>query len=113
MCVDVCMCLCLFVCVCTRALLLCSDVFLISVDERAKHDQQFHSLAPNAGGYITGNYFVFKSQRVLQLYFLAVQINYLNRLKGPFSFNIFCSGDQAKNFFLQSGLPPPILAQIW
>lgn len=22
-------------------------------------------------------------------------------------------GDQAKNFFLQSGLPPPILAQIW
>ncbi|KAK2824628.1 hypothetical protein Q5P01_021803 [Channa striata] len=51
------------------------DVFLISVDERAKHDQQFHSLSPTAGGYITG--------------------------------------DQAKNFFLQSGLPPPILAQIW
>uniref|UniRef100_A0A3Q3LVF9 Intersectin 1 (SH3 domain protein) n=1 Tax=Mastacembelus armatus TaxID=205130 RepID=A0A3Q3LVF9_9TELE len=42
---------------------------------RAKHDQQFHSLSPTAGGYITG--------------------------------------DQAKNFFLQSGLPPPILAQIW
>ncbi|XP_054653972.1 intersectin-1 isoform X5 [Dunckerocampus dactyliophorus] len=51
------------------------DMFLISVDERAKHDQQFHSLSPTAGGYITG--------------------------------------DQAKNFFLQSGLPPPILAQIW
>uniref|UniRef100_A0A8C5BQM3 Intersectin 1 (SH3 domain protein) n=1 Tax=Gadus morhua TaxID=8049 RepID=A0A8C5BQM3_GADMO len=51
-----------------------SDVFMISLDERAKHDQQFHSLAP-AGGYITG--------------------------------------DQARNFFLQSGLPPPILAQIW
>ncbi|XP_026210649.1 intersectin-1 isoform X2 [Anabas testudineus] len=51
------------------------DVFLISVDERAKHDQQFHSLSPTARGYITG--------------------------------------DQAKNFFLQSGLPPPILAQIW
>ncbi|XP_028279893.1 intersectin-1-like isoform X6 [Parambassis ranga] len=51
------------------------DVFLISVDERAKHDQQFHSLSPTAGGYITG--------------------------------------DQARNFFLQSGLPPPILAQIW
>uniref|UniRef100_A0A3Q1K321 Intersectin 1 (SH3 domain protein) n=1 Tax=Anabas testudineus TaxID=64144 RepID=A0A3Q1K321_ANATE len=50
-------------------------VFLISVDERAKHDQQFHSLSPTARGYITG--------------------------------------DQAKNFFLQSGLPPPILAQIW
>ncbi|CAL8239902.1 unnamed protein product, partial [Gadus morhua 'NCC'] len=50
-----------------------SDVFMISLDERAKHDQQFHSLAP-AGGYITG--------------------------------------DQARNFFLQSGLPPPILAQI-
>ena len=31
------------------------DVFLISVDERAKYDQQFHSLAPTAGGYITGN----------------------------------------------------------
>ncbi|KAM4599869.1 intersectin-1 isoform 3-T3 [Fundulus diaphanus] len=51
------------------------DVFLITADERAKHDQQFHSLSPTAGGYITG--------------------------------------DQAKNFFLQSGLPPPILAQIW
>lgn len=35
--------------------LLGPDVFLISVDERAKHDQQFHSLSPNAGGYITGN----------------------------------------------------------
>uniref|UniRef100_A0A8C2X5V6 Intersectin-1 n=1 Tax=Cyclopterus lumpus TaxID=8103 RepID=A0A8C2X5V6_CYCLU len=51
------------------------NVFLISVDERAKHDQQFLSLSPTAGGYITG--------------------------------------DQARNFFLQSGLPPPILAQIW
>ncbi|CAB1430853.1 unnamed protein product [Pleuronectes platessa] len=51
------------------------DVFLISVDERVKYDQQFHSLAPTAGGYITG--------------------------------------DQARNFFLQSGLPPPVLAQIW
>ncbi|XP_028323625.1 intersectin-1 isoform X7 [Gouania willdenowi] len=51
------------------------DVFLISVDERVKHDQQFHSLSPTAGGFITG--------------------------------------DQARNFFLQSGLPPPILAQIW
>ncbi|XP_035760656.1 intersectin-1 [Neolamprologus brichardi] len=51
------------------------DVFLISVDERAKHDQQFHSLSPTAGGFITG--------------------------------------DQARNFFLQSGLPPPVLAQIW
>uniref|UniRef100_A0A665UYH2 Intersectin-1 n=1 Tax=Echeneis naucrates TaxID=173247 RepID=A0A665UYH2_ECHNA len=54
---------------------LCPDVFLISVEERAKHDQQFHSLSPTVGGYITG--------------------------------------DQARNFFLQSGLPPPILAQIW
>ncbi|XP_031730606.1 intersectin-1 isoform X1 [Anarrhichthys ocellatus] len=52
-----------------------TDVFLISVDERVKHDQQFLSLSPTAGGYITG--------------------------------------DQARNFFLQSGLPPPILAQIW
>uniref|UniRef100_A0A665UZX2 Intersectin 1 (SH3 domain protein) n=1 Tax=Echeneis naucrates TaxID=173247 RepID=A0A665UZX2_ECHNA len=51
------------------------NVFLISVEERAKHDQQFHSLSPTVGGYITG--------------------------------------DQARNFFLQSGLPPPILAQIW
>uniref|UniRef100_A0A669F8Z2 Intersectin-1 n=1 Tax=Oreochromis niloticus TaxID=8128 RepID=A0A669F8Z2_ORENI len=56
-------------------LALCPDVFLISVDERAKHDQQFHSLSPTAGGFITG--------------------------------------DQARNFFLQSGLPPPVLAQIW
>ncbi|XP_036400714.1 intersectin-1 isoform X2 [Megalops cyprinoides] len=51
------------------------DAWVISVDERAKHDQQFHSLAPTPAGFITG--------------------------------------DQARNFFLQSGLPPPILAQIW
>lgn len=31
------------------------DVFAISVDERAKHDQQFHSLSPSAGGFITGD----------------------------------------------------------
>lgn len=31
------------------------DVFLITPDERAKHDQQFHGLAPSASGYITGN----------------------------------------------------------
>ncbi|XP_035390788.1 intersectin-1 isoform X2 [Electrophorus electricus] len=51
------------------------DTWVISVDERAKHDQQFHSLTPTPAGFITG--------------------------------------DQAKNFFLQSGLPPPVLAQIW
>ncbi|XP_036396037.1 intersectin-1-like isoform X2 [Megalops cyprinoides] len=51
------------------------DTWVISVDERAKHDQQFHSLTPTPAGFITG--------------------------------------DQARNFFLQSGLPPPILAQIW
>lgn len=28
-------------------------------------------------------------------------------------FLFVCQGDQARNFFLQSGLPPPILAQIW
>lgn len=52
-----------------------SDTWVISVDERAKHDQQFHSLTPTPAGFITG--------------------------------------DQARNFFLQSGLPAPILAQIW
>ncbi|XP_018613977.2 intersectin-1 isoform X2 [Scleropages formosus] len=51
------------------------DAWVISLEERAKHDQQFHSLAPSPAGFITG--------------------------------------DQAKNFFLQSGLPPPVLAQIW
>ncbi|XP_069034836.1 intersectin-1 isoform X5 [Lepisosteus oculatus] len=50
------------------------DFWAITVEERAKHDQQFHSLKPTAG---------------------------------------FITGDQARNFFLQSGLPPPILAQIW
>ncbi|KAK7165894.1 hypothetical protein R3I93_005850 [Phoxinus phoxinus] len=52
-----------------------SETWVISVDERVKHDQQFHSLTPTPSGFITG--------------------------------------DQARNFFLQSGLPPPILAQIW
>uniref|UniRef100_A0AAY4BGT7 EH domain-containing protein n=1 Tax=Denticeps clupeoides TaxID=299321 RepID=A0AAY4BGT7_9TELE len=51
------------------------DVWVISSDERAKHDQQFLGLSPTPSGYITG--------------------------------------DQGRNFFLQSGLPPPVLAQIW
>ncbi|KAJ7320547.1 hypothetical protein JRQ81_020058 [Phrynocephalus forsythii] len=50
------------------------DIWAITVEERAKHDQQFHSLKP-ISGYITG--------------------------------------DQARNFFFQSGLPQPVLAQIW
>ncbi|XP_075053313.1 intersectin-1 isoform X5 [Mixophyes fleayi] len=50
------------------------DIWAITVEERAKHDQQFHGLKPT-GGYITG--------------------------------------DQARNFFLQSGLHQPVLAQIW
>uniref|UniRef100_A0A8C8SE41 Intersectin-1 n=1 Tax=Pelusios castaneus TaxID=367368 RepID=A0A8C8SE41_9SAUR len=43
-------------------------------EQRAKHDQQFHSLKPTSG---------------------------------------FITGDQARNFFFQSGLPQPVLAQIW
>ncbi|XP_067421667.1 intersectin-1 isoform X3 [Emydura macquarii macquarii] len=50
------------------------DVWAITVEERAKHDQQFHSLKPTSG---------------------------------------FITGDQARNFFFQSGLPQPVLAQIW
>ncbi|XP_006522998.1 intersectin-1 isoform X5 [Mus musculus] len=50
------------------------DVWAITVEERAKHDQQFLSLKPIAG---------------------------------------FITGDQARNFFFQSGLPQPVLAQIW
>lgn len=50
------------------------DIWAITVEERVKHDQQFHGLKPTSG-YITG--------------------------------------DQARNFFLQSGLHPPVLAQIW
>ncbi|XP_060090296.1 intersectin-1 isoform X1 [Heteronotia binoei] len=50
------------------------DIWAVTVDERAKHDQQFHSLKPVSG---------------------------------------FITGDQARNFFFQSGLPQPILAQIW
>nr|XP_033805462.1 intersectin-1 isoform X1 [Geotrypetes seraphini] len=50
------------------------DIWAITVEERAKHDQQFHSLKPTAG---------------------------------------FITGDQARNFFLQSGLHQPVLAQIW
>ncbi|XP_030058031.1 intersectin-1 [Microcaecilia unicolor] len=50
------------------------DIWAITVEERAKHDQQFHSLKPTAG---------------------------------------FITGDQARNLFVQSGLPQPVLAQIW
>ncbi|XP_073087507.1 intersectin-1 isoform X7 [Manis javanica] len=53
------------------------DIWAITVEERAKHDQQFHSLKP-ISGFITGNW-----------------------------------SDQARNFFFQSGLPQPVLAQIW
>uniref|UniRef100_A0A8C9F1Q9 EH domain-containing protein n=1 Tax=Pavo cristatus TaxID=9049 RepID=A0A8C9F1Q9_PAVCR len=49
------------------------DIWAITVEERAKHDQQFHSLKPTSG---------------------------------------FITGDQARNFFFQSGLPQPVLAQI-
>ncbi|KAM9032095.1 intersectin-1 isoform 6-T6 [Sarcophilus harrisii] len=51
------------------------DIWAITVEERTKHDQQFHSLKPTSG-FITGS-------------------------------------DQARNFFFQSGLPQPVLAQIW
>ncbi|XP_058152167.1 intersectin-1 isoform X2 [Dasypus novemcinctus] len=50
------------------------DIWAITVEERAKHDQQFHGLKPISG---------------------------------------FITGDQARNFFFQSGLPQPVLAQIW
>ncbi|XP_073217674.1 intersectin-1 isoform X2 [Lepidochelys kempii] len=50
------------------------DIWAITVEERAKHDQQFHSLKPTSG---------------------------------------FITGDQARSFFFQSGLPQPVLAQIW
>ncbi|XP_023597091.1 intersectin-1 isoform X2 [Trichechus manatus latirostris] len=50
------------------------DIWAITVEERVKHDQQFHSLKPISG---------------------------------------FITGDQARNFFFQSGLPQPVLAQIW
>uniref|UniRef100_A0A7N4P726 Intersectin-1 n=1 Tax=Sarcophilus harrisii TaxID=9305 RepID=A0A7N4P726_SARHA len=50
------------------------DIWAITVEERTKHDQQFHSLKPTSG---------------------------------------FITGDQARNFFFQSGLPQPVLAQIW
>ncbi|XP_053163533.1 intersectin-1 isoform X2 [Hemicordylus capensis] len=50
------------------------DIWAVTVEERAKHDQQFHSLKPISG---------------------------------------FITGDQARNFFFQSGLPQPVLAQIW
>ncbi|XP_070453293.1 intersectin-1 isoform X3 [Equus przewalskii] len=50
------------------------DIWTITAEERAKHDQQFHSLKPISG---------------------------------------FITGDQARNFFFQSGLPQPVLAQIW
>uniref|UniRef100_A0A8C8X2G8 Intersectin-1 n=1 Tax=Panthera leo TaxID=9689 RepID=A0A8C8X2G8_PANLE len=50
------------------------DIWAITVEERAKHDQQFHSLKPISG---------------------------------------FITGDQARTFFFQSGLPQPVLAQIW
>lgn len=48
------------VCVCCMGV-LGQDVFLITPDERAKHDQQFLGLSPTAGGYITGNTLSFTS----------------------------------------------------
>ncbi|XP_073424420.1 intersectin-2 isoform X3 [Dendrobates tinctorius] len=50
------------------------NMWAITTEERAKHDQQFASLKPT-GGLITG--------------------------------------EQARTFFLQSGLPPAVLAEIW
>lgn len=40
------------------------DIWAITVEERAKHDQQFHSLKPTSG-FITGNEIVFAFNSVL------------------------------------------------
>lgn len=48
------------------------DVFQVSVDERAKHDQQFHSLSPTAGGYITGTSQLARSENFLFMFQTAL-----------------------------------------
>lgn len=42
-----------------------------------------------------------------------VSFDFASVLWSHIMFLFVCQGDQARNFFLQSGLPPPILAQIW
>ncbi|XP_075994783.1 intersectin-2-like [Genypterus blacodes] len=51
-----------------------AGTWVVTPEERAKHDKQFESLVPVLG---------------------------------------FVSGEQARKFFLQSGLPPSVLAEIW
>ncbi|KAJ8352480.1 hypothetical protein SKAU_G00239560 [Synaphobranchus kaupii] len=92
------------------------DAWVISVDERAKHDQQFHSLAPTPTGFITA------PKKAVLLFKVHTDCSRLAVTSSTYPTprpmhsgqeRRVCGGDQARNFFLQSGLPPPILAQIW
>lgn len=98
------------ICNCERVCLcLGPDVFLITVDERAKHDQQFHSLSPTAGGYITGNRLIFAWHFISQY---GVSSFVLALVPGIFSstwllechFNIFLIAIKTLNFLLFSAI---------
>lgn len=84
-------------------------MWAITPEERGKHDKQFDSLAPVLG-YVSGRLLSkqvypgrFSEEPLpvwLQLHHLSVCVSR-------------SSGEQARKFFLQSGLPPSVLAEIW
>lgn len=79
------------------------DIWKIRPEAKLKYDEKFYQLKP-INGYITGIFQIFFQRRKA----FAAQF-----LKQILKFNFIIAGDQAKNLFLMSGLPPQILAHIW
>lgn len=100
-------------------------MWAISPEERNKHDQKFDTLSPSMG-YVSGTgrriaahtagFAVPTAVFPHSLLVLHFQHDYTTRQLFQFRFFIFLSlsaGEQARKFFLQSGLPASVLAEIW
>lgn len=83
-------------------------MWAITPEERGKYDKQFDSLAPVLG-YVSGTLLPQQTSRIRKKKFLVWQVTFSTNIRG------FCwsLGEQARKFFLQSGLPPSVLAEIW
>lgn len=89
-------------------------MWAITPEERGKHDKQFDSLAP-LQGYVSGRLLsqqtcsIKKKTKKQKKPSVCVCVIFCLNMSG------FCCslGEQARKFFLQSGLPPSVLAEIW
>lgn len=92
-------------------------MWAITLEERDKHDQKFDTLSPSMG-YVSGTH---TATSINMLHIVICSLVFFD-FSYVFCFLMsFCSflvcffsaGEQAKKFFLQSGLPPSVLAEIW